>query len=139
MTTIRRVTSGSHWESAIGYSRAVRVGPWVHVSGTAATSPDGGAVGGDNVEAQAEEVFRRIGHTLMEAGAALDDVVRTRIFLTDITDWEAVGRAHGRVFNIARPATTIVQVSKLVDPSLLVEVEADAYVSARDEEPDYGA
>jgi enamine deaminase RidA (YjgF/YER057c/UK114 family) len=122
------VSSGAVWEPVVGYSRAVRVGPWVSVSGTTAAAQGGGAVGGDDVGAQAREALRRIAAALEQAGAGLQDVVRTRIFVTDISRWEEVGRVHGEVFGDIRPATSMVEVSKLIDSSLLVEIEADAVV-----------
>lgn len=123
----RLFSSGSAYEPRIGYSRAVRVGPFVFVSGTTASSPDG-PVGGDDAAAQAEEVLRRIGAVLEQAGAHLEDVVRTRIFLTSMDDFESVGRAHGAAFGDIRPATSIVGASGLADPALLVEIEADAVI-----------
>lgn len=128
MTLDRRlVSSGSGYEPRLGYSRAVRVGPFVFVSGTTAASPDG-PVGGDDAAAQAEEVLRRIRSALERAGADLDDVVRTRIYLTDIDDFENVGRVHGATFGDIRPATSIVEVCALAHPALLVEIEADAVI-----------
>ena len=122
------VSSGARWESLVGYSRAVRVGQWVSVAGTTAAAEGGGAVGGDDVGEQAREALRRIQLALEEAGSRLEDVVRTRMFVTDITHWEDVGRAHGEVFGEIRPATSMVEVSRLIDPALLVEIEADAVV-----------
>lgn len=123
-----RVSSGAVWEPVVGYSRAVRVGDVVAVSGTTAARPDGTVVGGDDMGAQAREALRRIGAALAEAGAGLDDVIRTRIFVTDISRWEEVGRVHGEVFGDVRPATSMVQVAALIAPDLLVEIEADAVV-----------
>ena len=122
------VSSGARWESLVGYSRAVRVGQWVSVAGTTAAAEGGDAVGGDDIEDQAREALRRIQLALEEAGARLEDVVRTRMFVTDISRWEEVGRAHGEVFAAIRPATSMVEVSKLIDPALLVEIEADAVI-----------
>ena len=124
----RLVASGALWEGVVGYSRAVRVGPWVCVAGTTAAADGGGAVGGDDVGAQAREALRRIAAALEQVGARLEDVVRTRIYVTDIDRWEEVGRVHGEVFGDVRPATTMVEVSRLIDPALLVEIEADAVV-----------
>ena len=130
MTSSERqlVSSGAVWEEVVGCSRAVRVGPWVSVAGTTASLPGGGVVGPDAPAEQTREALRRVAAALEEAGASLADVVRTRIFVTDISRWEEVGRAHGEVFGAIRPATSMVEVSALIDPALLVEVEADAVV-----------
>ena len=128
MTERQLVSSGARWESIVGYSRAVRVGSYVSVAGTTAALEEGGAVGGDDVGAQAREALRRIAAALEEVGASLRDVARTRMFVTDIGRWEEVGRAHGEVFGDIRPATSMVEVSRLIDPALLVEIEADAIV-----------
>ncbi len=122
------VSSGTRWESLVGYSRAVRVGQWVSVAGTTAAAEGGGAVGGDDIEKQAREALRRIQFALEQVGARLEDVVRTRMFVTDISRWEEVGRAHREVFAAIRPATSMVEVSKLIDSALLVEIEADAVI-----------
>ena len=121
------VSSGAIWEPTIGYSRAVRVGSWVSVAGTTAARPGGGVVGGDIAE-QTREAIRRIEAALHEAGASLEDVVRTRIFVTDISRWEEVGRAHGEFFATIRPASSMLGISALIEPELLVEVEADAVI-----------
>lgn len=122
------VSSGAVWEPVVGYSRAVRAGPWVAVAGTTAAAEGGGAVGGDDIAEQTREALRRIAAALEQAGARLEDVVRTRMFVTDISRWEEVGRVHGEFFGTIRPATSMVEVSALIDPALLVEIEADAVV-----------
>jgi enamine deaminase RidA (YjgF/YER057c/UK114 family) len=122
-----RISSGAVWEPVVGYSRAVRAGDWVLVSGTTAASDDG-PVGGADAGAQAREALRRIGVALAEAGAGFEHVVRTRMFVTDISRWQDVGRAHGAVFGSIRPAASMVEVSALIEPGLLVEIEADAYL-----------
>ena len=124
------ISSGAPWEATIGYSRAVRVGNVVEVAGTTAMR-DGEAVGAGDAGAQAARILEIIAEALRAAGASLTDVVRTRIYLTDIArDWEAVGRAHGAVFGAIRPAATMVQVGGLIDPRLLVEIEATAIIGA---------
>ena len=120
------VSSGSPWEDPVGYSRAVRAGSMVFVAGTTAAVPDATPVGGDDAYLQAVEALRRIAAALHQVGAGMADVVRTRIYLTDITRWPEVGRAHGEVFATIRPAATMVQVAALIEPGLLVEIEADA-------------
>jgi len=128
MTQRQWVSSGAAWEPLVGYSRAVRVGQWVSVAGTTAAADGGGAVGGDDVGAQAREALRRVVVALEQVGAGPEHVVRTRMFVTDISRWEEVGRAHGEVFGNVRPATSMVEVSRLIDAALLVEIEADAVV-----------
>ena len=120
------VSSGAVWEPLVGYSRAVRVGAWVSVAGTTAAGADGAPVGGDDIAEQTREAIRRIAAALSEVGASLSDVVRTRLFVTDIGRWEEVGRAHGEFFADIRPASSMLEVSALIDARLLVEVEADA-------------
>ena len=128
MVERQRVSSGAVWESSVGYSRAVRVGQHVWVAGTTASSPEGSPVGGDDAYRQTVEALRRVVAALAEAGASAADVVRTRMYVTDIATWADVGRAHGEVFGDVRPASTMVQVSALLEPRLLVEVEAEAVI-----------
>jgi len=122
------IPAGSKWEPIIGYSRAVKIGNSVHVSGTAPSGPDGKVVAPGDPYAQTKRCLEIIEEALAKAGAKMSDVYRTRMYLTDISQWESVGRAHGEYFGEVRPATTIVEVSKLISPEMLVEIEADAHI-----------
>ena len=121
-----KYSSGAKWESIVGYSRAVRVGDRVYVTGTTATGDNGEIVGGSDAYAQTVQVIRNIERALQAFGMTLENIVRTRMFVTDISRWEEYGRAHGEFFRLIMPATTMVEVSKLIDPGMLIEIEADA-------------
>ena len=126
----KKITTGTNWENKVGYSRTIRVDNLVFVAGTTATDPSGNLVGKDDAYQQTRQILRNISSALAAAGASIEDVVRTRIFVKDISQWEAIGKAHGEVFGAIQPVSTMVQIAGLIHPDMLVEIEADAVITS---------
>ena len=129
MSKRQNIASGAPWESQFGYSRAVCIGNIVHIAGTAASDEHGNVIGEGDIAAQTRYIFRKIEKALHEAGASLEDVVRTRMFVTDISQWESIATVHGEFFAAIRPVATMVEVTKLLDPAMLIEIEAEAIIT----------
>jgi len=131
MNNRQNITTGTQWETLVGYSRAVKIGNWVAVSGTTAVDENGALVGAGDAVAQTRYILQKIEKALIACGATMGDVIRTRMYVTDITQWEAVGRVHGEFFGEIKPASSMVEVKGLISPDLLIEIEVDAIISEK--------